>query len=75
MKNIKIISLVLVLCLILIAFAGCATVQPWEREILSEPIMQFDENPIEKWRLENYKHYHEGSVGATGSQGGGCGCG
>ena len=54
---------------------GCATVQPWERGDLADPIMIFDENPIEKGHLEHHYEYREGSVGGTGSQGGGCGCG
>ena len=55
--------------------AGCATVQPWEREGLADPIMQFDENPIEAGVQEHHIDYREGSSGATGAQGGGCGCG
>ncbi len=54
---------------------GCATVQPWERDVLSDPIMIFDENPIEKGHLEHHHVYREGSIGGTGTQGGGCGCG
>ena len=53
--------------------AGCATVQPWEREGLADPIMQFDENPIEAGVQEHHIDYREGSSGATGAQGGGCG--
>lgn len=55
--------------------ASCVVVQPWEREGLSDPIMIFDENPIDKGILEHHIDYREGSSGATGSQSGGCGCG
>lgn len=55
--------------------AGCATVQPWEREGLADPIMQFDENPIDAGVKEHHIDYREGSAGATGAQAGGCGCG
>ena len=61
--------------LIAIGFSGCVTVQPWERGILSDPMMIFDENPIDKGILEHYLDFREGTVGGTGSQGGGCGCG
>jgi hypothetical protein len=37
--------------------------------------MQFDENPIEAGVQEHHIDYREGSSGATGAQGGGCGCG
>ena len=57
-----------------VLFTGCTVVQPWEREILSDPIMVFDENPIEKGHIEHFKDFREGSVGANGTQGGGCGC-
>ncbi len=54
---------------------GCVTVQPWERESLSDPIMIMDENPIEAGIKEHHLDYREGSTGATGAQSGGCGCG
>jgi hypothetical protein len=54
---------------------GCATVQPWERERLSDPYMIFDENPILKGMQEHYINIREGSEGGNGSQSGGCGCG
>lgn len=55
--------------------AGCATVRPWQRQELADPIMIFDENPIESGIKEHYLDYREGSVGGTGAQSGGCGCG
>jgi hypothetical protein len=58
-----------------VALSGCATVQPWERETLSDPIMVFDENAIDKGVREHHRDYREGSAGATGAQSGGCGCG
>lgn len=59
----------------LAALTGCATVTPVERDVLADPIMIFDENPIEKGHLEHHRDYLEGSAGGTGSRGGGCGCG
>ena len=54
---------------------GCATIQPWQKGELADPIMIFDENPIESGINEHYWDYREGSAGGTGAQSGGCGCG
>jgi Domain of unknown function (DUF4266) len=40
---------------------GCAPVKPWQRELLADPIMQSDRNPLQTAQLDH--------VG-----GGGCGC-
>ncbi len=56
-------------------FNSCTAVQPWQRESLSDPIMIFDANPIDQGIEEHYLDYREGSVGGTGAQSGGCGCG
>lgn len=71
-----ILLLIFILFLILSMFInGCTTVQPWERERLSDPYMEFDENPIIKGMQEHYINIREGSEGGNGSQSGGCGCG
>ncbi len=54
---------------------GCATVRPWEKESLSDPIMIIDENPINAGLREHFLDYREGVEGATGAESGGCGCG
>ena len=54
---------------------GCATVKPWQKGHLADPIMIFDENPIDAGIREHYLDYREGAVGGTGAQSGGCGCG
>ena len=54
---------------------GCATVQPWERERLSDPYMMFDENPMDKGAQLHFLFIREGTEGGDGSQSGGCGCG
>ena len=63
----------LLMLFVLLLLSGCATVQPWEREGLSDPIM--DENAIEAGQKEHHLDYREGTKGATGAQSGGCGCG
>ena len=60
------------------ALSGCGQIQPWvkpyEREHLADPIMSFDRNPISSGYLDHVFESREGSRGATGSVGGGCGC-
>jgi hypothetical protein len=57
--------------------AGC-TVKPWvkpyEREHLADPIMAFSRNPISSSYRDHVFESREGSRGATGTVGGGCGC-
>lgn len=66
---------VIIFPLFLMFLTSCATVQPWQRGELADPIMIFDENPIDKGINEHHLDYREGSVGGTGAQSGGCGCG
>jgi hypothetical protein len=62
----------------LATLAGCATPTPWvkpyEREHLADPIMSFARDPISSSYLEHVLETREGSRGATGAVGGGCGC-
>lgn len=57
--------------------SGCA-VQPWvkpyERERLADPIMKFSRDALPEKHREHVHNVLEGSRGATGVQGGGCGC-
>ena len=57
--------------------SGCA-VQPWvkpyERERLADPIMQFSRDALPDKHREHVRTVREGARGATGVQGGGCGC-
>ncbi len=57
--------------------AGCATqpwVKPYEREHLADPIMQFSRDTLSEKHFEHVRDVREGARGATGVQGGGCGC-
>jgi hypothetical protein len=54
--------------------SGCAAVRPWERQILARPVMQLDPDPTVVRLRESLLSYREGSTGALGSRGGGCGC-
>lgn len=58
------------------ALSGCATmgVQPWERDLLAEPAMQVDPNPIQSAYDDHIYFSLESSSGGRGFGGGGCGC-
>jgi hypothetical protein len=59
---------------------GCASpplepwVKPYERERLAEPIMKFSRHALAEKHFEHVRDVREGARGATGVQGGGCGC-
>jgi hypothetical protein len=54
--------------------SGCATVAPYERERLARPDMELGRNAGVKSGEEHATAYREGSTGAMGASGGGCGC-
>lgn len=65
----------LVLCCTLMAALGaCATVAPYERERLARRDMELDRNPELSSGQQHATAYREGSSGAEGASGGGCGC-
>jgi hypothetical protein len=57
---------------------GCAGVEPWvkpyEREHIADPIMLWNRDPIDLAYMNHVYEVREGSRGATGDMGGGCGC-
>jgi hypothetical protein len=61
----------------LLALAGCS-IQPWvkpyERERLADPIMKFSRDSLSEKHFEHVRDVRESARGATGAQGGGCGC-
>ncbi len=69
--------LTLLALLYLQVLGGCA-VQPWvkpyERERLADPIMAFSRGSLAEKNREHVRDVREGARGATGVQGGGCGC-
>ena len=62
-------------CLLL---GACGNIQPWvkpyERDRLADPIMSWDRDVISSEYVDHIYESREGSRGATGSAGGGCGC-
>ena len=67
------------LVMMLAAMAGgCALPEPWvkpyERERLADPIMKFSRDGLADRHRDHIYEVREGARGATGVQGGGCGC-
>jgi hypothetical protein len=57
--------------------AGCVTVKPQQRALLSDPIMRVGGSPhdlSEAGHLNHALESREGSAGGEGVAGGGCGC-
>ena len=57
--------------------SGCAVepwVKPYERERLASPLMQLSRDGLSDKHFEHVRDVREGARGATGVQGGGCGC-
>jgi 6-phosphogluconate dehydrogenase len=61
-----------------VALGACAMPEPWvkpyERERLSDPILQLQRDALAAKHFEHVREVREGARGATGTQGGGCGC-
>ncbi len=61
-----------------VALLGACGIEPWvkpyERERLADPIMQANHDPMSDKHHEHVYDVREGARGATGVQGGGCGC-
>ncbi|HEY8375844.1 MAG TPA: DUF4266 domain-containing protein [Nannocystis sp.] len=55
--------------------AGCATVRPSEREVLSRPEMNPQTEGMEEKFHSHVESAREGGFGGHGAAGGGCGCG
>ena len=74
MKIVRIAGLLLVTA----AACGCSPLEPWvkpyERENIADPIMAWDSDPVASSYMLHVYEAREGSRGASGSTGGGCGC-
>ena len=68
----------LVLIMASVTVTGCASAEPWvkpyERQLLAEPYMVFDYDPVSSSYMHHVFESREGARGASGSAGGGCGC-
>lgn len=65
---------ILLACFLFALMGGCATVAPYERETLARRDMQLERNPDATAGEQHATAYREGSTGAEGTSGGGCGC-
>ncbi|MDH5673120.1 MAG: DUF4266 domain-containing protein [Myxococcales bacterium] len=65
------VAAALVACAVL---GGCATVAPYERETLARRDMELEGNEDMRAGEQHANAYREGSSGAEGASGGGCGC-
>jgi hypothetical protein len=61
--------------MIALASAGCAIVPQNRRVRLADPIMSFDEDPLETHMRQKFYSTREGAAGGDGAvAGGGCAC-
>jgi hypothetical protein len=60
--------------LALLALAGCATVAPYQREYLSDRIMDPNSMARERAAERHWVETREGSIGGPLGAGGGCAC-
>lgn len=67
--------LVLALAPLAALAAGCATVKPSQREVLSRPEMTPATEGMEEQFQSHVESAREGGFGGHGAAGGGCGCG
>ena len=72
------LALLLMLPAFVLGAAGCSPIQPWvkpyERERLADPLMQWNRSALSERHREHVHNVREAARGATGVQGGGCGC-
>ena len=57
-----------------VILASCARVPPVQRAKLAAPVMQAPVWPVLETEDEHLHEVREGTGGATGTAGGGCGC-
>ena len=70
---------ILLACAAAALATGCAAPEPWvkpyERELLADPIMRGStQHALAAKHSAHVRDIREGARGATGVQGGGCGC-
>ena len=68
------LRLALALAALLAAASGCATVKPWDRDLLAKPQMRFVPHPMLTAVDQHIYFSKEGSTGGMDVAGGGCGC-
>lgn len=56
------------------SLVGCTNVEPWDRNILARDDMTLLPDPLDAEWKTHAQFSREGTEGATGISGGGCGC-
>lgn len=64
----------LLIGLALTLIAGCATVHPWDRDLLAQKRMSFNPTPMLQSIDDHIYFSKEASTGGVNVNGGGCGC-
>jgi len=64
----------LVLIVLVAGLGACASVKPWQRDLLAKPQMAPDPSPVQTAFDEHVYFSKEASSGGRGFGGGGCGC-
>ena len=62
------------LLLAAVTISGCATVHPWDRDLMAKKTMRFVPLPHEMAVDDHIYFSKEGSTGGMDAAGGGCGC-
>lgn len=65
---------ILILLLLSTTFCGCATVKPWQKQVLAQPIMAWKQDSRDAAFLDHARITVEQAEGGSGGAGGGCGC-
>lgn len=65
---------ILITVSLLVWLSGCAVVAPYQRERLARRDMQMQRSADASAGEQHANAYREGSSGAEGASGGGCGC-
>ncbi|MBX9805309.1 MAG: DUF4266 domain-containing protein [Alphaproteobacteria bacterium] len=72
--KIQIYTFTLLSVLTLGFLGGCTTVEPWDRNYLAQDSMKAIPDPLGTSYKVHVQESREGTHGATGISGGGCGC-
>jgi len=68
------IKKLILVSVVIIFFASCATVKEYEKVYINDPDMALSPKKIDRFET-NFQTYREAAAGANGNKtGGGCGC-
>lgn len=73
-NSILIYALKIMSALWFFSLSSCASVEPWQRDVLSKKEMQFNSQKVSSAMDTHFYYSKEGSSGGSGFSGGGCGC-